>query len=551
MYQSIKLCKPNRFNHIIITLIIILLATACCMTYIHAEEAVPVTTTHTIIHNHTGSSSGGGGCYKRTVTETITLENRCKGELIYFPAWNKTQCNICGASYDGNDSGRACYTTNPTQVVKTAYKLSCGHDKDEILGSFESSIDNSGWAREVILTMSLSNPEFAISDNPFLINDSSIIGNTYIIRENDTYISNVSLDNNSSVEPIVWNIRNIDNTAPAMEFSYDNTPDIESTIISISASDLQPDGSEGCGLAAEAYSYDGGRSWTASPEYKVSKNGEYNIMVRDVLDNIANSSVTIDNIKPPAPPKDDTPKDDTPGNDKPDNTPDSGTKPIQPVNPAPDNSNGNPPSPDTTPTANLPKPDITPVNPAPNIKPVNPTGDTDSTGDLDEEPEPDRTGVIPFPIPKPVTYQKTIPIKKTNLKASQEPVELSTLEEPENENSIEKFIILLLLILLGLLLLLALLFLLYRLTRIYNYIGNDQYKFMGFAFIKCKENDFTTDIKETIIDKCDTNLLVIKPSILFCAIHKEEDITIYLPDKQAHQAQIEREINLKVKRKTK
>lgn len=546
MYQSIYLCKPNRFNRFIITLLIILLVTICCERDVYSEEAVPVTTTHTITHNHTGSTSGGGGCYKKAVTETITMENRCKGQMIYFPEWNKTQCNICGASYDGNDSGRACYTTNPTQITKTTFKLGCGHEKDEMLGSFEGTIDNSSWAKEVILTLAISNPEYAISDNPFLINDTSIAGNTFIIRENGSYTSIVALDSNSFVEPIVWNIQNIDNTAPAMDISYDQTPDIEFTFISISASDLQPDGSNGCGLASEAYSYDGGKNWTPSPEHKVTKNGEYSIMVRDALNNISSSSVTINNIKPPAPPKDNAP-DNTPDDNKPDITP--GSKPAHPDNGNnPDVPSGGPSETVTPPGDNSPKPSETPKDPTATKKPDKPKP-ISSTDDSDEITEPDRTGIIPFPIPKPVTYKKTVIVKNKKLKAEQKPAEITSIEEPVNDNNIERIIILILLALLGLLLLLLLLFLLYRVVRIYNYKGNDQYKLMGFGFIKCREEMFMTSIKEDIIDKCDTNLLSVKPSLLFFALHKNEDITIYLPDKQAHQAQVSKTIKIHLKKK--
>ena len=52
----------------------------------------------------------------------------------------------------------------------------------------------------------------------------------------------------------------------------------------------------GCGLADMAYSYDGGRTWTADSMHEVEENGNYQAAVRDAAGNITRLTVPVENI---------------------------------------------------------------------------------------------------------------------------------------------------------------------------------------------------------------------------------------------------------------
>jgi len=71
----------------------------------------------------------------------------------------------------------------------------------------------------------------------------------------------------------------------------------EQNRIRVTAEDVQPDGSRGSGLPREAYSFDGGKTWTAEREYTVKENGTVEIAVRDICGNVSRESITVSNIR--------------------------------------------------------------------------------------------------------------------------------------------------------------------------------------------------------------------------------------------------------------
>lgn len=102
------------------------------------------------------------------------------------------------------------------------------------------------------------------------------------------------LENVSSYE---FSFSHVDNTAPTIDtIEYDDTPNILSTTLTVTASDIQADGSEGCGLHEMPYSFDGGNTWTDIPVFETDRNGIITVAVRDALDNIAYREVAITNI---------------------------------------------------------------------------------------------------------------------------------------------------------------------------------------------------------------------------------------------------------------
>lgn len=91
-------------------------------------------------------------------------------------------------------------------------------------------------------------------------------------------------------------VSNIDRTPPEARTEYVSEPNQSAVTITIEADDIQPDGTAGCGLHEQAYSYDGGNSWREEAVYTVSKNRVVEIAVRDKLGNAVSLKETIGNI---------------------------------------------------------------------------------------------------------------------------------------------------------------------------------------------------------------------------------------------------------------
>lgn len=543
MYHLLKLCKPNTAIKSLALLIISLLFSSFFSIELKCAEelSTPINYSQDITHFHTGSKSRGGGCYKKPVTETITYENRCKGTMIYFAEWNTTQCNICGASYTGDESGRECYTINPTTYTTTTYKLSCGFKDNDVIGTFSVTPDTSEWTKEVTLTLDLSPESLSEADNPFSINDSNITGNTFTVTDNCSLTASVDVVVNSYVDPVTLTISNIDNTAPSVSIEYDQTPDIASTQINVSAIDLQPDQTPGCGLPDSPYSFDGGKSWTPSPSFTVTQNGDYSVMVRDTLGNIVTNELVIDNIKIPDPPK----NDEKPSSEEPkeENKPSpTQNTPSNPGNSTPAITNDYTPSNDVTPQNPV---DITPqtnIIPVKNVQVKKETPNIDSDDDEAKVP----VDVTPFPLPKPLKKEKEVKISTSELKSNAE-VKKPTVLETKEESAFTDMVPLILGILAGLLALLGLIFFLCRLAAISNYKSKTEYTLKCFSFIHSKDGVFYINLSQNVIDRCSTNLLSITPSAVFRFLHKGDELTVYSPDKQAYPVIIDDEMKVSLK----
>ena len=119
---------------------------------------------------------------------------------------------------------------------------------------------------------------------------------SYMYEESGTYTVMVrdGLENASSYEVSFYHV---DNLAPTIEnIEYDDTPNVLSTTLTVSASDVQTDGSDGCGLHEMPYSFDGGNTWTDNPVYETDRNGTITVAVRDALENVVYREVSITNI---------------------------------------------------------------------------------------------------------------------------------------------------------------------------------------------------------------------------------------------------------------
>lgn len=122
-----------------------------------------------------------------------------------------------------------------------------------------------------------------------------IADSRYTIAENGVWRVKVrdALGNTSGVKTIA--VSKVDTTVPEVTVKYNPYTSAEIRI-QIEASDQQPDGSEGSGLADKPYSYDGGQTWTDSNTFWVDQNGDYEIWVQDQAGNIYKETVKVSNM---------------------------------------------------------------------------------------------------------------------------------------------------------------------------------------------------------------------------------------------------------------
>ena len=121
--------------------------------------------------------------------------------------------------------------------------------------------------------------------------------NRFTATENGSYIIRVK-DKVGNIGKTQVKVSNIDRTAPTVSKVVKNTDTWtnKSVKLTVQASDKQPDGSGGSGLAAEAYSFDNGATYQSGGSFSVTKNGTYKIKVRDKVGNVTQTQIKVDNI---------------------------------------------------------------------------------------------------------------------------------------------------------------------------------------------------------------------------------------------------------------
>lgn len=254
-----------------------------------------------IYHQHTGGS-GGGGCYSIKRTGSKTTTERCSGTMVYYASYDKTQCNKCGAGYNGDQSGRRCWHEEKKTQSYTYYDLGCGKGTDTRIGSLSIEKSTDEWVKNLTLTGSyIADGGMSVSAQPYIWNGAGATeNNVYEVNENGVYTLQINGDANTGAAVLSVEVRNIDVTAPVIG-AHSQDPDSHWTkdgvLVGITqVADLQPDGSEGCGLHEMPYSYDGGTTWTAENTFLYMENGAHSILVRDALDNQSSYEVSLHNV---------------------------------------------------------------------------------------------------------------------------------------------------------------------------------------------------------------------------------------------------------------
>ncbi len=256
-----------------------------------------------IFHQHIGSSAGGG-CYSIKKSGETTEKVYCDGTMNYWPAYNKTTCSRCGASYDGDESYRGCWHYETRTTYYTYYTIGCGKSPSTLLGSVFVEKSTDDWVKSLVLTAGYENTgNMVVNEKPYIWNGTEASeSNTYEVNASGTYTLQLNAEASANTKDavITVDVRNVDATAPTI-MAHTLNPESDwikegVTVSIVQTVDLQPDGSEGCGLHETPYSYDNGETWTTETTHLYMENGTHSILVRDCLENISSYNVSFQNV---------------------------------------------------------------------------------------------------------------------------------------------------------------------------------------------------------------------------------------------------------------
>ncbi len=162
--------------------------------------------------------------------------------------------------------------------------------KQPVIRSITKSSDE--FVKSLTISVSASDDGSGLHSSAYAFpNDGWGSGNTFETTENGTFVVRVrdalGNENQGSIT-----VNNVDSTPPVI-VKVDKEPIGEDKIkIIVTAKDN--DG--GSGLDEKAYSFDGGKTWQEENEFITDKNGEYEIVVRDKLEQTDDKKVTVSEI---------------------------------------------------------------------------------------------------------------------------------------------------------------------------------------------------------------------------------------------------------------
>lgn len=303
-----------------------------------------------IVHRHEGSAESGGSCFRelyhehsqeqgcyRTIACTVTVHGNggfwsqgdascdCHGQVheIYQNVIKKH--SSCGApdqytqihftehhgpgteGFRGYDS--AVHTDTRLECSRegevTGYEMACGETEGAESAVLTVRPDTTQWAREVKLKAGyVIKGGITVAPDSFVWNGGNPSAEDELsVTDNGTYTCRLNAgSNNNSAEAVVSvTVNNIDRKGPEItEFSYSKEWSRSGVEVTVTAQDIQENGGQGCGIAQDGYSFDGGAVWKGN-HHIFTENGTYLVKVRDKLGNEGEKSLVIDRIDKTAP----------------------------------------------------------------------------------------------------------------------------------------------------------------------------------------------------------------------------------------------------------
>lgn len=273
------------------------------------------------VHSHSGAcyTTGMASCSSRheqisrpesstahcsncgtSTPHTVTVRwDKCHGTNETYELGGQRNCSNCGSmTYEWS---RAPWNHQILQQI-----LSCNKNSTST-GTLWLQNGTSGWTKgNVILEagVNIYDKELTLPSQPYSWDNQATWTEqaSTEITENGTYIVCVR-DSKGTVVTETINVTNIDRTAPSILGIDKSTTEWtnQDILLIVRASDDQPEGGTGSGLAEQAYSFDEGTTYVEVNSLTVSENGTYKVMIKDQLGNVGTGYVEVSNIDKTAP----------------------------------------------------------------------------------------------------------------------------------------------------------------------------------------------------------------------------------------------------------
>lgn len=277
-----------------------------------------------VMHAHAGEISGNevhfththsGNCYE-TVTLSCEGSHRCDHRMEYGTyhcircnaqtthyivtdnyicpvkgvSWQQnsyTGCNICGTRHSEWSSGA------PGDHIYTEQRLKCGLQAGEATSAIKIMADDT-WTNTGVTLYAKTNLLKQDSINESISYDWS--NGSMHVTENGTYSVTAKNGTGNTVTASI-SINCIDKISPVISSVNGDTGGMtgERITVSVNADDGES------GLASEAFSFDGGATWTASASFSLEEGKEISLVVRDKAGNVTGRTVKRSDF--PYPPK--------------------------------------------------------------------------------------------------------------------------------------------------------------------------------------------------------------------------------------------------------
>ena len=282
-----------------------------------------------VYHHHDGSTEKGGSCYKdsHTVDYGTSLREEkgfCSGTVTqwwfsdddslwhtYTTCGHNCSANLCGM-YEGT-VGQQCqyeivtgyhYVCNKCgqqscNGVHTEYSLTC----NKIVGvTLDGYAPSCGMTEKTVIGIYSIVPSMEAGIVNGMELKADVAGSVSVIKyqwNNGEVTDSITVKGNGSytcqvtykdgekeyTQPLTIQVKNIDNLPPKVAVETINGT--EEITVKVNASDIPASAeSASSGLADEAYSWDGGNTWTSENTKTVTEAGNCEIWVRDKAGNV-------------------------------------------------------------------------------------------------------------------------------------------------------------------------------------------------------------------------------------------------------------------------
>lgn len=470
----------------------------------------------------------------------------------------------CGK--DENFIDAYALSCNKTESSVDGYTLGCGRNEETFYGELALWNTTPDWTRKtVLLNASYVEKESFLQpkEEKFRWEGAEITGRTgesAEVERNGVYRVQLLTDNAEiAAQELAVSIKveNIDRTAPAICQIVKQTTEGETeTEIHVIAEDLQPDGSQGSGLAAEAYSFDGGVTWSGNNVLTVTENGKLDIAVRDYCGNVTEESVEItdmgevdedtseDDESEENRASEDDDKDSEEGDDvEDDSVPGDESTPEDSEEPGDDSVPGDSEKPgdESIPGDSEESGDESISGDDEEPGDDSTSGDTDDTGENQEE-----SPVVIREMPKEKISRETTEVKPEVLLA--EPVEeaqKTVLTKAGVVEVVTKAVVFTVSSVALAAVLLYLVYMLCRSVRVYHQDGEGGSRYAGSCIMKRTKDGFEMRIPEMILEQSATGEFILRPGTVFSKRHKGEELLV-MAGKKKEAVWIDNEIPLRV-----